>query len=120
MKHIIDQKHTSQSAPSAGISEAERMAKIRELLVGPVIADESARVDQSVARLDKLAKAQHETIIALQARIQEMEDRERINSKQVRMRLLGMVEALLADDDEVRSRLMKNETLLSRLESDGR
>lgn len=115
---MIDQKKTSSPAPSAGISEAERMAKIRELLMGPVIADESARVDQSVGRLNDLAKTQQDAINALQARIQELEDRQRVGMKRVQMRLLGMVEALLADEEDVRARLSKNEIFLSRLKSD--
>lgn len=120
MKNLIDQKQASHPAPSAGISEAERMEKIRELLMGPVIADESARVDRSVSRLDELAKAQKESIIALQARVQELEERQRVGMKQMRMRMLGMVEALLADEEDVRARLLKNETLLSKLEGDKR
>ena len=120
MKNIIDQKQASHPVPSAGISEAERMEKIRDLLMGPVIADESARVDKSVSRLDELAKAQKDSIIALQARVEELEERQRVGMKQIRTRLLGMVEALLADEEDVRSRLSKNETLLSKFENDKR
>lgn len=107
----------SHPTSSAGLSEAERMAKIRELLVGPVIADESARVDQSVAQLNELVEEQHQTIIALQSRCRELEDGRRADMKRVRLDLLGLVETLLADEEEVRSRVMQNETLRARLEN---
>ncbi|MGI9488549.1 MAG: hypothetical protein ACR2RF_22250 [Geminicoccaceae bacterium] len=113
-----DQKKASQPTQGAGISEAERMAKIRELLVGPVIADESARVDQSVARLNELVEEQHQTIIALQSRLGELEDSQRVDMKRVRLGLLGIAETLLADEEDVRSRVMRNETLRQRLEND--
>ena len=114
---MIDQEKTN-SAPGTGISEAQRMAKIRELLVGPVIADESARVDQSFGRLDELVRQQQQTITALQARIQELEERHHAGMKRLQVRLLGMVETLLADEDDLRSRLMQSETLQPKLEND--
>ncbi|MDH3659803.1 MAG: hypothetical protein OEU92_07210 [Alphaproteobacteria bacterium] len=110
-----DQMKKDSAAPGAGISEAERMAKIRELLVGPIIADESARVDQSVGQL---AKQQEAAIAALQARIQELEDSQRIGMKRLQTRLLGIVEALLVDEEELRSRLRKSEALLPKLHGD--
>ncbi len=113
-----DQKKTSQPVSDASISEAERMAKIRELLVGPVIADESARVDESVARLNKLVEEQHQAIIALQSRLGELEESQRADRKRVRLGLFGIAETLLADEEDVRSRVMQNETLRQRLKDD--
>lgn len=94
------------------------MAKIRELLLGPVIADESARVDESVDRLNELVREQQEAITALHAKIRELEDRQRAGMERFRVRLLGMVEAVLADEDDVRSRLKKNDALLFELNSE--
>ena len=94
------------------------MTKIRELLVGPVIADESARVDQSVARLKELIEEQHQTIVALEARLGELESDQRADIKRVRLGLLGIAETLLADEGDVRSRVMKNDALRQRLEID--
>lgn len=108
---MIEKKNTDSAAPGSGISEAERMAKIRELLVGPVIADESARVDQSFGRLNEFIREQQETIAALQTRIQELEDRQRVGMSRLHVRLLGLVEALLADEEAVRSRLTQSEVL---------
>ena len=102
----------------AGISEAERMAKIRELLVGPVIADESARVDQSVAGLKELVEEQHQIINTLQSRIRDLEGSQRADRKRARLELLGIAEALLADEEDIRSRIMQNEIFRSKLEAD--
>lgn len=113
---MIDDEKTSDAAQMAGFGEAERMAKIRELLVGPALADESARVDQSVSRLSELAKVQNETIAALQTRIQELEQTQRIGMDQLRLRLLGLVETLLADEEDLRARLAQNDMLMSRLD----
>lgn len=113
---MIDQKKTSSPATAENFSEAERMAKIRELLVGPAIADESARVDETVARLNDLVRDQQETIVTLQARIRDLEDDQRVDMASLRVRLLGIVETLLAEEEEVRSRLMRSETLMSKLE----
>ena len=109
-------KKTSGAAAVSSISEAERMAQIRELLVGPAIADESERVDKSFDRLSDLAKEQAETISALQARIQALEERQHADMRNHQTRLLGMMEVLLASEDEVRSRLKQHEALWSRLE----
>ena len=116
---MIDPERENGTASRAGISEAQRMAKIRELLVGPAIADESARVDQSFGRLDELVKDQQKAIAALQARIQELEESQRVDMKRFKMRLMSLAEALLADEEDVRARVMENETLLHKLESDG-
>ncbi len=115
-----DQKKTNEPASGVGISEAERMSKIRELLVGPVIADESARVDESVAHLRELIEEQHQTIIALQSRLGELEDDQRADMKRVRFTLLGIAETLLAEEEDVRSRVMQNQALRQRLEDDDR
>lgn len=114
---MTDKEKVSDPTPGTGISEAERMAKIRELLVGPIIADESARVDESVARLNELVEKQHQTIIALQSRLGELEDSQRTDMKRVRLSLLGIAETLLASDEDIRSRVMQNETLRQRLEN---
>ena len=108
---MIEKKSTDSVAPGGGISEAQRMAKIRELLVGPVIADESAREDQSFDRLNDFVKQQQETITALQTRIQELEDRQSAGMSRLNARFLGVVEALLADEETVRSRLVQSEIL---------
>ena len=115
---MIDQKKTSDAPSATGFSEAESMAKIRELLVGPAIADESARVESSFVRLDELAKEQQEAISTLQAKVRELEENQRVGLKRMRMRLLGVVEALTADEDELRARLTQHEALLSKLEID--
>lgn len=112
------QKETNKSAPVAGISEAERMEKIRELLVGPVIADESARVDEAVSRLNDLMRDQQESITKLQARIGELEGSQRAGMRQLQLRLLGMVEALLAKEEDVSARVKGNQLLSPELQDD--
>jgi len=114
---MTGQKKASGVTPTVDISESERMAKIRELLVGPVIADESARVDQSVEHLNKLVREQREAISVLEARIRELEESQRVGMTRLRVRLLGMVEALLANEEDVRVRLAQNQTLLPELEN---
>jgi len=109
---MTDSKMMNDTSPNPELSESERMAKIRELLVGPVIADESARVDQSVDRLNELVNEQRETILILEGRIRELEESQRLGMERHRLRLFGMVEALLASEDDVRARLAKNETLM--------
>jgi uncharacterized coiled-coil protein SlyX len=111
-------KEASKDLPAVGISEAERMAKIRELLVGPVIADESARVDEAVSELNDLVRAQQEVISKLQVRIGELEELQRLNNKQLRLRMLGIVETLLADEADVSERLSGNQMLTAELEDD--
>lgn len=113
---MSDQRKTDDAAPASSFSEAERMAKIRELLVGPAIADQSERIGKSVEGLSESAREQQETIDALLARVQALEESQRAGMREQRMRLLGMMEALLADDEELRARLMRNEVLWSRLE----
>ncbi|NJO36261.1 MAG: hypothetical protein HC871_00030 [Rhizobiales bacterium] len=111
-----DKNETGGIMTTAGISESERMAKIRELLVGPVIADESARVDQSFDRLNQLLRDQRETISALQTRLQQLEENQQTDMQRLQVRLLGIVEALLADEEELRSRLAENGSLSARLD----
>jgi hypothetical protein len=112
------QKETSKGSPAISISEAERMAKIRELLVGPVIADESARVDEAVSQLNDLVRVQQETISKLQIQLGELEDRQKANNKQLRLRLMGIVETLLASEDDVSARVMGNQILAAELKDD--
>lgn len=112
------QKETNANLPAAGISEAERMAKIRELLVGPVIADESARVDEAVRQLNDLVRDQQEAISKLQARIGELEDRQRADNKRLKLRLLGIVETLLASEDDVDTRVTGHHLLAGELVDD--
>lgn len=111
-----DQSETSGTMATVSISESERMAKIRELLVGPVIADESARVDQSFDRLNQLLREQADTISALQAKLQQLEETRQTDMNRLRVRFLGLVEALLADEEELRSRLARNSSLAPRLD----
>ena len=112
-----DRKEDNPDTSNAGISEAERMAKIRELLVGPVIADESARVDQSFAGLKGLVEEQQHTIAALETRIRELEDSQRAERQRVRLGLLGIAESLLADEEEVHSRVKRSDALRTKLEA---
>jgi len=91
------------------------MARIRELLVGPVVADEAARTAQSINTLDEAAKSQGDTIASLKLRIEELEGEQRASAEQLKMRLLGLVEAIFSDDREIRERLMKNELLRSKI-----
>lgn len=115
---MADQKGKTHGTPAIGISEAERMAKIRELLVGPVIADESARVDESVKNLSDLLTEQQKTISALQTRIQELENTQRAGAKQLRARILGIAESLLTSDKDLNARLASNPMLSSELAED--
>ena len=108
----------SKTAQAADLSESERMAKIRELLVGPVIADESARVDQSVDRLHVLVNEQRETITTLEGRIRDLEESHRIGMERLRLRFQGMVEALMASEDDLRARVAESKTVLPGFESD--
>lgn len=87
------------------------MSRIRDLLVGPVIADEQARHDQSVGRLDQALADQSETIAALKARIGELEQAQCAEIERLDLRLLGMMEALLVDQQSLRARLAENEQL---------
>ncbi len=93
------------------LSEAERMSRIRDLLVGPVIADEQARHDQSVGRLDQALTDQAQAIAALQTRIGELEQAQLAEIERLDLRLLGMMEALLVDQQSLRARLAENEHL---------
>lgn len=115
---MTDQEEPIEDAPATGISEAERMEKIRDLLMGPVIANESARVDGAVSRLNELLKEQQELITALQARVGQLEDRQREGTRKLRLRLFGLAEALLADEEEVRARVHANASLAPKLEDD--
>ena len=115
---MTDQQKTSEPAAAPGLSEAERMAKIRELLVGPAIADESERIDRSVDRLHDLVKEQQEALTALRTQVQELEDDQRRGIRQLRLRLLGIVESLIADEEDVRSRIMRHDILMSELENE--
>ena len=108
-------KETSKDLPAIGISEAERMAKIRELLVGPVIADESARVDEAVRQLNDLVREQQDTISKLQVRIAELEERQRTDNTRHRIRMLGIVETLLASEDDVSKRISGSPSLAGEL-----
>jgi len=98
-----------------GLSEAERMSRIRDLLVGPVIADETARRDESVSRLDRVLTEQSATISALQAQINELEAVRRAETERLDLRLLGILEALLTDEEGLRRRLAKSDQLKSYL-----
>jgi hypothetical protein len=109
----MNKKIQDDAAPASDISEADRMAKIRELLVSPVVADEAARTEQSINRLEETANIQRETIASLQGRIDDLEQRQRADVGRLRARLFGLVEAMLVDDEELRARLMRNDTLRS-------
>lgn len=113
-----DQSKADDTSPTVGISEAERMAKVRELLVGPAIADQSVVVNQLIDGLNVQVREQQETIAFLKSRIQELEDSQRIGIRRLQTRLLGAVEALLADDDDLLPRLSKNKFLSQKLDDD--
>lgn len=106
---------TTSSEASLNLSEAERMARIRDLLVGPVIADETAKHEETVGRLDQTLADQSALIMALNARVDELEQAQRVETERLDLRLLGMVEALLADEQGLRHRLSKSEPLQSYL-----
>ena len=107
-------KKTNAEAPET-LSEAERMSQIRDLLVGPVIADEQVRRDQSINRLDQTIADQAETIDALRVRINDLEQAHRLQTERLDLRLLGMVEALITDEQGLRNRLAKNDQLKAHL-----
>ncbi len=115
----MDEKKSEDASPGSGISEAERMAKIRELLIGPALADESARMDRSVSRLDEAASVQRETVAGLQSRLDELEVRQSREIDRLQTRLLGLIEALLADEEEIRARLMHSDVLRTKLRDGG-
>lgn len=106
---------TTSSETTHNLSEAERMARIRDLLVGPVIADETARRDQSVGRLDQALADQSSVITTLKARIDDLEQRQRAETERLDLRLLAMVESLLVDEEGLRRRLAKSDPLKSYL-----
>lgn len=106
---------TTSSETAQNLSEAERMARIRDLLVGPVIADETARRDQSVGRLDQALADQSSVITTLKARIDDLEQRQRVETERLDLRLLAMVESLLVDEEGLRRRLAKSDPLKSYL-----
>ncbi len=112
---MADPSMTDTPGTAESLSEAERMSRIRDLLVGPVIADETARRDESVSRLDKALADQSETISALQARISDLEAEQRTETERLDLRLLGIVEALLTDEEALRKRLAKSDQLKSYL-----
>lgn len=89
------------------MSEAERMLRIRDLLVGP----ESAKRDESVSRLDQALADQSALITALTARISDLERVQRAETARLDLRLLGIVESLLTDEQGLRSRVAKNDQL---------
>lgn len=109
---------TNASETTQNLSEAERMSRIRDLLVGPVIADETARRDQSVSRLDHAIAGQSESIAALKARIGDLERAHRAETERLNLRLLGLVETLLTDEQTLRSRLSKSDHLKFNLGDD--
>lgn len=113
---MTDPKTTSDSASTAGLSESERMAKIRELLVGPALADETARVDQSFDRMNRLVQEQQELIATLRAQLNRLEDRQKSDMQRMQIRLLGMIEALMANEDDLRSRLAQDDLLTRKLD----
>ncbi len=117
---MIDRKKEIHptSGSDSGISEAERMAKIRELLVGPVLADESARVDESFAGLKELVEKQSRLITNLESRILELEDGRRADRERVRLGLFGIAESLLADEEEMHSRIIRNDVLRAKFEAE--
>ena len=87
------------------------MSRIRDLLDGPVIADETARRDESIGRLDRALADQSETIGTLLARIDDLEQAQRADAEKLNLRLLGMVEALLTDQENLRDRLAESDHL---------
>ena len=113
---MAETSKTNASDVSEHLSEAERMSRIRDLLVGPVIADETARRDESVSRLDRTIAEQSESIKALQTRISELEASQRAETERLDLRLLGIVESLLTDEQGIRNRIARSDQLRSYLE----
>ena len=93
------------------MSEAERMLRIRDLLVGP----ESAKRDESVNKLNSALADQGALIEALTARVRDLEQEQRAETARLDLRLLGIVESLLTDEQGLRSRVAKNDRLRSYL-----
>lgn len=108
---------TKTSEVTESLSEAERMARIRDLLVGPVIADETVKRDESFARLDRVLAEQASMLSALRARMDSLEQAHRAETEGLQLRLLGVVEALLADESTLQARLERSEGLRSRLDA---
>lgn len=100
-----DQSKATKSELTEGLSEAERMSRIRDLLVGPVIADEQARRDESVTRIDQSLSDQSQSIETLTARLGELEKAHCLETERLNFRLLGLLEALLIDEKVLRARL---------------
>ncbi len=108
---MVETSKSDTTDSTQNLSEAERMLRIRDLLVGPVIADESARRDQSVSRLDQALADQSALITALTARVHDLEQVQRAETARLDLRLLGIVESLLTDEQGLRSRVAKNDRL---------
>lgn len=108
---MAEPSKTNASEATQNLSEAERMLRIRDLLVGPVIADESARRDQSVSRIDQALVDQAALIAALTARVNDLEQVQRAETARLDLRLLGIVESLFTDEQGLRSRVAKNDHL---------
>ena len=105
---MADNLKTRGNAAHQGLNEAERMARIRDLLVGPVIADESARVDQSLERIGSSLTDQGQALQQLTKRLERLEALQETEIRRLDLRLLGMAEALLADESSLRARIADN------------
>ena len=108
---MVDNPQKSDNSTPQALSEAERMARIRELLVAPVVADESARVGQSLERLEKLLSEQVEKYARLSEKLKRLETAQRADARRLDLRLLGVVDALLTDENGLRARVAGNELL---------
>jgi molecular chaperone GrpE (heat shock protein) len=130
-----------EEALAPAMSEAERMSRIRDLLMGPVIADQSAKVEQSVERLNTAitdqATNQAKLVAELTARLERLEAEQRAavdklqseqrqaaerletaqqaSTERLQLRLLGLVDALLCDEADLRARINGNKLLAARL-----
>ena len=112
---MVDNPQKSDNTTPQALSEAERMARIRELLVAPVVADESARVGQSLERLERLLSEQVEKYARLSERLKRLESEQRADARRLDLRLLGVVDALLTDENGLRARVAGNELLRPQL-----
>jgi hypothetical protein len=127
-----------EEALAPAMSEAERMSRIRDLLMGPVIADQSAKVEQSVERLNTAitdqATNQAKLVAELTARLEaeqraavdklqseqrqaaeRLETAQQASTERLQLRLLGLVDALMCDEADLRARINGNKLLAARL-----
>jgi hypothetical protein len=104
---MVETSKPNNTETTQNLSEAERMLRIRDLLVGP----ESAKRDESVGQINQSLADQSALIAALTARVGDLEREQRAETARLDLRLLGIVESLLTDEPGLRMRLAKSDRL---------